>query len=323
MPRKVRYRTAQLKATHKEKKKTTGSVARRSKSKVSRGSIGKWSEVEKSGDLTKRSVNRYTDHLCQRLSFFICLHFPPDPLADLYVVIGWDVKAHEPKRLPCRIPVVEQARFPAEQNTSSSFLEEAYDEKNQEPVSHHLNIEDPSPQEVLGDEPGAERAKSCAKERCTGKKSHRLIAVSGVVDIAHDTPNHGGEGATADAGEKTGGKHAAVRLGESAAQLTNHKQDARCDKDRLPSVQLREGSQDHWGNGKPCREHSDANVSSYLTYAPFSHHLFSCRTVRASCVGGGGSDGTRQPYRVSLAGIWPVEWRDVVSEIWWSRHRYP
>lgn len=31
MLRKVRYRTAQLKATHKEKKKTTGSVARRSK----------------------------------------------------------------------------------------------------------------------------------------------------------------------------------------------------------------------------------------------------------------------------------------------------
>ena len=70
-----RYRTAQLKAAHREKKKTTGSVINIS-TRVSKYATWKMT----SRQLTKWTITRNANHLHQRRLLFITLDLPPEPL---------------------------------------------------------------------------------------------------------------------------------------------------------------------------------------------------------------------------------------------------
>lgn len=74
---------------------------------------------------------------------------------------------------------------------AASFSEEKYDQSGGDADHDHLQVEDPSPGDVIGDNATEERSQACTDKDGEGVHGHGGVPVCFVVNIADDSTYDG------------------------------------------------------------------------------------------------------------------------------------
>lgn len=198
-----RYRTAQLKETQREKKKTTGSVTSISISIST--AIHNWGGGRscRGGGHTERPIQRNANHLYQRGALLIALHPPPNT--------PWvRVLAHQDAKVACGLELVvvlvQGMRLAAQKHAASGLLEEEEDNNHKHTRHDRMGPVDPTPRCMLHDDARNQRCQARTEQGSTSKERHGCVPIFSVVDIANNTTDHGRESRSTNALKKPSNK---------------------------------------------------------------------------------------------------------------------
>lgn len=225
-----RYRTAQLKETQREKKKTTGSVTSISIY------ISTWPYITgEGGGHTERSIQRNANHLRQRRALLITLDLPPN-------TPRVRVLAHQDAKVACCLELVvvlvQGMRLAAQKHAASGLLEEEEDNNDKHAGHDRMRPVHPAPRCMVHDDARNQRCQARTKQRSAGKERHGCIPVFSVVDIANDTTDHGRECRSPNTLKEPSNKEACKDPRASTGNNTSNEQNPTRDKNRTPPINL-------------------------------------------------------------------------------------
>ena len=185
------------------------------------------------------SVQADRNHLAERCEFFVALDFPADPLRsslsfhrghhEAIVALGFELIN----------PLVYRLGFLAEEHRTAGLLEQEHDKDHQDTTRDGLQVEDPTPGCVIGDNATNSRSQSGSKKCSSREQGHGGVAIFGAVDVADDAANHRAECAAAASSEESTHDHASISRRDGANQLEENEEQSSSNEDGPSSVDLR------------------------------------------------------------------------------------
>ena len=200
------------------------------------------------------SVQADCDHLAERCKFFVALDLPADPLRCGLSVRRGHHEAVVTLGLELIDPFVQRFALFAQEHRTAGLLEQEHNEDHQDTTSDGLQVKDPAPGCVIGNDAANSRSKSCTEESCSREQGHGGVAIFGAVDVADDATNHRAERAAAASSQKSTHNHSSVGGRDSADQLEDDEEESSNDEDRSSSIDLRKRRKNHRRNAETERE---------------------------------------------------------------------